>query len=156
MGARLWIANVPYDIVGVVADYARNPLLASLPEPRVFVPLAPDSKDVTRMHFLVRARGDPAALVQTVRSEMRKVAAGTTVGSVETVDEMIDAGGREMLIGTAPLFPLVTIGILLTMAGIYGVLAFAIARRSRELAVRVAVGASAADVVRLSRRTPPG
>ena len=41
-----------------------------------------------------------------------------------------------MLIGTAPLFPLVTIGILLTMAGIYGVLAFAIARRSRELAVR--------------------
>ena len=41
------------------------------------------------------------------------------------------------------------IGMLLTTAGIYGVLAFAIARRSRELAVRVAVGASAGDVVRL-------
>ena len=149
VGARLWIAKVPYDIVGVVADYARNPVMASQPEPRVFVPLAPDSKDVTRMDFLVRARADPAALVQTVRSEMRKVAAGTTVGGVETLDQMIQAGSREMLIGTAPLFPLVTIGILLTMAGIYGVLAFAIARRSRELAVRVAVGASAADVVRL-------
>ncbi len=113
------------------------------------MPLAPDSKDVTRMTFLVRAEGDPAALVQTVRSEVRKVAAGTTVGSVETVDQMIDVGSQEMLIGTAPLFPLVTIGILLTMAGIYGVLAFAIARRSRELAVRVAVGASGRDVVRL-------
>ena len=149
VGARLWIARVPYDIVGVVADYARNPVLASLPEPRVFVPLAPDSKDVTRMHFLVRAQADPAALVQTVRGAARNVAAGTIVGSVETVDQMIDGMSRETLIGTAPLFPLVTIGILLTMAGIYGVLAFAIARRSRELAVRVAVGASAADVVRL-------
>ena len=59
VGARLWIAKVPYDVVGVVADYARNPVLASLPEPRVFVPLAPDSKDVTRMHFLVRAQAIP-------------------------------------------------------------------------------------------------
>ena len=47
-----------------------------------------------------------------------------------------------MLIGTAPLVPLVSIGMLLTMAGIYGVLAFAIARRSRELAVRVAIDAN--------------
>jgi len=53
------------------------------------------------------------------------------------------------MIGTAPLFPLVSIGLMLTMAGIYGVLAFAIARRARELAVRVAVGASGRDVVRV-------
>ena len=149
VGARLWIANVPHDIVGVVADYASSPLHGAIPEPRVFVPMAPDSKNVTRMTFLVRAKGDPAALVQTIRSEVRNVAAGTVVGSVETVDQVIDVGRREMLVGTAPLLPLVTIGMLLTMAGIYGVLAFAIARRSRELAVRVAVGASARDVVRL-------
>jgi putative ABC transport system permease protein len=149
VGARLWIANVPHDIVGVVADYASSPLHAALPEARVFVPMAPDSKNVTRMTFLVRAKGDPAALVQTVRNEARKASAGAIVGGVETVDQVIDIGSQEMLIATAPLFPLVTIGILLTMAGIYGVLAFAIARRSRELAVRVAVGASARDVVRL-------
>jgi putative ABC transport system permease protein len=149
IGARLWIANVPHDIVGVVADFASDPLRATLPEPRVFVPLAPDSKNVTRMAFLVRAEGDPAAFVQTVRGAARKVAAGTIVGSVETVDQAIDGMSREMMVGTAPLFPLVTIGLMLTMAGIYGVLAFAIARRSRELAVRVAVGASASDVVRL-------
>jgi hypothetical protein len=46
-----------------------------------------------------------------------------------------------MMVATAPLFPLIIIGIMLTTAGIYGVL-FAIARRSRELAVRIAVGAS--------------
>ena len=53
------------------------------------------------------------------------------------------------MVATAPLFPLIIVGIMLTTAGIYGVLAFAIARRSRELAVRIAVGASAGDVVKL-------
>ncbi len=57
--------------------------------------------------------------------------------------------GQEILVGTAPLFPLIAIGMLLTAAGIYGVLAFSITRRSKELAVRVAIGATGRDVIRL-------
>ncbi len=57
--------------------------------------------------------------------------------------------GQEILVGMAPLFPLVTIGMLLTMAGVYGVVAFAVTRRARELAVRVAVGAGQWDLIRL-------
>jgi putative ABC transport system permease protein len=57
--------------------------------------------------------------------------------------------GQEILVGTAPLAPLIAIGMLLTTAGIYGVLAFAIVRRSRELAVRVAIGATRRDLVAL-------
>jgi putative ABC transport system permease protein len=56
---------------------------------------------------------------------------------------------QELLVGTAPLLPLIAIGMLLTTAGIYGVLAFAIARRARELAVRMAIGATARDLARL-------
>jgi MacB-like periplasmic core domain/FtsX-like permease family len=149
VGSRLWIAGIPHDIVGVVADYASNPLRAGLPEPRVFVPLPLDSKDIKRLTFLVRAVNDPSTLVPTVRTDARKVAPGTIVGSVETVDEVIDIGEQEMLAGTAPFVPIVTIGVMLTATGIYGVLAFAIARRSRELAIRVAVGASERDVVRI-------
>jgi ABC-type antimicrobial peptide transport system permease subunit len=87
--------------------------------------------------------------VPTVRTDARKVAPGTIVGGVATVDEVIAIGGQEMLVGTAPFVPIVTIGVMLTATGIYGVLAFAIARRARELAIRVAVGASAGDVVRI-------
>ena len=58
-------------------------------------------------------------------------------------------GSQEMLVGYAPLVPLILIGMLLTAAGVYGVLAFAITRRSKEFAVRIAVGASVADLVRL-------
>jgi hypothetical protein len=149
IGSRLWIAGTPHDIVGVVADYASNPLQAGRPAPRVFVPLPLDSTEIKRLTFLVRAVNDPSTLVPTVRTDARKVAPGTIVGSVETVDEVIDIGEQEMLVGTAPFVPIVTIGVMLTATGIYGVLAFAIARRSRELAIRVAVGASGRDVVRI-------
>ena len=54
-----------------------------------------------------------------------------------------------MLAGTAPLFPLIVIGMMLTSSGIYGVLAFAIARRSRELAIRMAIGAARGNQIRL-------
>jgi predicted permease len=149
VGARIWIGDVPHDVVGVVADYASSPYRAAFPQPRVFVPLAADSSDVKHMSFLIRTVGDPTALVRQVRQELRAVSAGTVSASTETVDQVIDIMGQEMLVGTAPLLPLITIGLMLTTAGIYGVLAFAIARRARELAVRVAVGAAATDVVRL-------
>jgi predicted permease len=152
VGARIWIADTAHDVVGVVADYANSPFRALVPHARVFVPLAADSGDVTHMSFLIRTVGDPSPLVRAVRQEMRSVGAGTTSANAETVDQVIDIMSQEMMVGTAPLFPLVTIGLMLTTAGIYGVLAFAIARRARELAVRVAVGASPRDLVGLVAR----
>ena len=149
IGARLWVGTAPYEIVGVVADYAMSPIRANQPEPQVFVPVALDAADVTRLTFLVRAEGNPAALVQRLRQDIREAGPGTTVPGAETVDQVIRIMSQEMMVATAPLFPLIVIGIMLTTTGIYGVLAFAIARRSRELAVRIAVGASAGDVVQL-------
>jgi predicted permease len=148
-GARIWMGGAPYDVIGIVADYSNNPLQFPESDPRVFVLLPADSKDVRRMQFLIRAEGDPAALVQVVRRVLRDVTPGTAVTSAYTIDQVLDGIGREILIGTAPLFPLVTIGMLLTTAGIYGVLAFAVARRSRELAVRMAIGATAGNLVTL-------
>jgi putative ABC transport system permease protein len=84
-----------------------------------------------------------------VRRDLRDAAAGNVVTSMFTFDEITEVAGEEMLVGTAPLVPLIAISMLLTMAGVYGVLALAITRRSRELAVRVAIGATAGDLIRL-------
>jgi putative ABC transport system permease protein len=101
------------------------------------------------MEFLIRVAGDPAAVLGALRRTMLDAAPGNAVAGAATLDQVIAVGGQEILAGTAPLAPLVATGMLLTAAGIYGVLAFAIARRSKELAVRVAIGATSRDVVRL-------
>jgi ABC-type antimicrobial peptide transport system permease subunit len=101
------------------------------------------------VQFLVRAAGDPRPLVRAVRTAVEQAAAGNTVTSAFTLDQIIDISGQEILVGTAPLAPLIATGLLLTAAGLYGVLAFAITRRSRELAVRAAIGATSGDLVRL-------
>ena len=146
IGATVWIGNVPHSLVGVAADYSNHPLQPLSAVLRVYTPLP--ATPVKRIGFVVRSR-QPAPLVQPLRRELRDAAAGTVVSSLYTLDEITSIAGQEILVGTAPLVPLIIIGLLLTAAGVYGVLAFAVARRGRELAVRVAVGASGRDLVRL-------
>jgi putative ABC transport system permease protein len=149
VGERVWTGGNAHEIVGVVADYADSPQQVRSPVAKIFLPLAVDARVARRLRFLVRANGEAAPLVATVRKEIRGASAGTAAVSVHTFDQIITIIGQEMLVGTAPLFPLIAIGTLLTAAGIYGVLSFAITRRSRELAVRIAVGATGRDVVTL-------
>ena len=115
----------------------------------MFLPLARDGEAPTSMSVLIRAEGDTAPLLQSLRREILDSAAGTEVRRLYSVTQLRSIVGEELLVGTAPLIPLITIGLLLTAAGIYGVLAFAVTRRARELAVRLAIGATDRDVVRL-------
>jgi putative ABC transport system permease protein len=148
VGQTLWIGDVSHEVVGVVSTYKNTGLQPPERDAKVFVPL--DAAETAKqMTFLVRAAADPAATEKTIRRDTPAVAAGTVVGSAVTLDAIIDISGQEILVGTAPLAPLIATGMLLTAAGIYGVLAFAIARRSREFAVRVAIGASHRHIVRL-------
>jgi putative ABC transport system permease protein len=149
IGSRIWLAQAGYEIVGVVADYSNHPYQFEDFNSKIFLPLPEESHDVARQSFLIRAQGDPGPLVQTVRREVRDAGAGNVVTNAYTFDQILAVMGQEMLVGTAPLFPLIAIGMLLTSAGIYGVLAFSITRRSRELAVRVAIGATGGDLIRL-------
>jgi predicted permease len=149
MVGGIWIGSTRYDVVGIVADYSSNPMRGGDVEPKVFLPLPEHGTETTRLDFLMRAAGDPNPLTQTVRREIRDALSGTVVANSYTADQLFTVIGQEILVGTAPLFPLVTIGMLLTMAGVYGVLAFAVTRRARELAVRVAVGAGRWDLIRL-------
>jgi predicted permease len=151
LGGTVWISSVPYDVVGVAADYASSPFRAAADEPRVFVPLAGDAAP-RQLQVVVRAAGDPARLVQQLRREVSTALPGTAVSSAETFTGIIRIGGQEIIVATAPLVPLISIGMLLTMAGIYGVLTFAVSRRARELAVRVAVGAAPRDLISVVAR----
>jgi hypothetical protein len=147
LGGRVVDGEFPHEVVGVVSDYAHYPM-QQRQIGRLILPLSSDAA-VKRVEVVVRAAGDPGPLVETLRREVRRGVAGAMVAGAYTYDSVARVGAQELLVGTAPLVPLVAIGMLLTTAGIYGVLAFAIARRSRELAVRAAIGASSRDLLRL-------
>jgi putative ABC transport system permease protein len=149
VGRPLWIGNTSYDIVGVVSDYATNPVESRTISPKVFVPLSMEPKDVPFLRLLIRADRDPIPLVQPLRRTLRDATAGMVVTNAYSLRQWMTVQSQEMLAGTAPLFPLIVIGMMLTSSGIYGVLAFAIARRSRELAIRMAIGAARGNQIRL-------
>jgi predicted permease len=148
VGGRVWIARAPYDVIGVVANYANSPLRPLDQVLRVFVRI-PDSATPHRAQFVVRAANSASALTDPMRRKALSLAAGSAVTGVDTFDQVLDVIGQEILVGTAPLFPLIAIGLFLTASGIYGVLAFAVTRRAHELAIRIAVGATSADVTKL-------
>jgi putative ABC transport system permease protein len=147
LGRQVWVDGRAHLVVGVVAGYAMTAIQP--PRPALFTPFAQVQPPPIRAQFMIRAAGDPAPLTQTVRRELSAMGGGTTVAGVTTIDQIIRIIGQEILVGTFPLFPLIATGMLLTAAGIYGVLAFAVTRRATELAVRMAVGATRQDLLRL-------
>lgn len=149
VGRSIWLRGTAYEVVGVAGQYVNVALQGADRDAKVFLPLETVPAGATQMRFLVRATGNAPAVAQALRREVRDAAAGNVVSNLYTLDEVMSISGQEMLVGTAPLAPLIATGLLLTAAGIYGVLAFAIARRSKELALRVAIGAGQRDILRL-------
>jgi hypothetical protein len=147
VGRRVYVDKLAYDVIGVVTNFANQQFFRDY-DARVFLPMA-TSPAPRAAAFVIRARDDPSPLLQIARRTIRDAAAGNVVVGGFTFETIKTIASQEVLVGTAPLAPLIAIGLLMTTAGIYGVLAFAIARRSRELAVRVAIGASGRDLVRL-------
>lgn len=147
LGRQVWIEGRPHAVVGVVAAYSWTAIVPS--PPAAFTPFTQMTPRPVRAQLLLRADGDPAPLTQVVRRELAAIGGGLTVAGVITFDQIIQIIGQEIMVGTFPLFPLIATGMLLTAAGIYGVLAFAVSRRATELAVRIALGATGRDLLRL-------
>ena len=130
-------------IVGVVGN-ARTADLTRAPGPEVYLSLwqaRAFSKDL-----VVRTAADPRAVIAAVRSELRGVNPTVAVEKVKTLDEIRSDSLASRIFAGQLLIGFSIAGTLLTVVGVYGVLALSVAARRREIAIRTAIGARRRDV----------
>ena len=133
------------EVVGVVgAARYRDPRVESLD---VYVPYMQSPWRLN--HLVVRVAGDPRALTASLRSALAEVDPEARAVQVATVGDMAAAALRQPRFQMTLVGAFAVLALLLGAVGIFGVVSFATARRTRELGVRLALGAKGSDVKRL-------
>ncbi len=134
------------EIVGVAKDGKYN-TLGEAPLPFVYFPFGQNYSPGMTLH--VRTSGDPKNLLAAVRDEVRALDKNLPVSNVKTLNEHL--GGALLLprVGAMLLGILGLLALVLAAAGLFGVMSFSVARQTREIGIRMALGAQPRDVLKL-------
>jgi putative ABC transport system permease protein len=135
-------------IVGIAAD-VHHEALATKPEPELYLPYAQTPNTEARPTIVVRTSAEPTALVKALRKVISEVDSTVPVDPVETMKQIVSTSVSQSRFRTAVLFVFALLALLVAAIGLYGVMSCLVGQRMPEFGVRMAVGASSGDILRL-------
>lgn len=138
------------EIVGVVED-GKYENLAEDPQPAVFMPM--QQMPMSETWLVVRADGDPGPLSAAIRAAIRRLDPGLPL-YVETWAQQLDFAMFPSRMATIALATMGGIGVLLAITGVFGLSAYSVSRRLKELGIRIALGATRRDIIRVALGRP--
>jgi predicted permease len=136
-----------YEIVGVAAG-TKNMTIGEDDEPQLYQPLAQIQNGRPQIQFVLRSATPPQTQLAAVQKVLRRVEPGAGV-EVSTMYSSIGLAFLPSQVGAGLMGGIGVLGLLLATIGLYGVTAYSVARRTREIGVRFAIGATRSNIMRL-------